>query len=76
MNRCYLLLAVAGTALIVGCASADNKQAAVDDDDKEFVTGSRIPVKQGAGNVSKTTNRQDIDNMMNRRSVAPGGTGN
>jgi len=71
MNRCYLLFAIAGTALVVGCASA-GKQAAVEDDDKEYVTGSRIPVKAGTGRASATTSRAQIDDMLRNRNVSPG----
>ena len=71
MNRYHLLFAVAGTAFIAGCASAD-KQAAVQDEDKEYVTGSRIPVRAGTGRATSTSDRQTIDNMMRKRDVAPG----
>jgi hypothetical protein len=75
MNRCQFLLAVGGIALIAGCASTD-KQAAVPDDDKEYVTGSRLPVKSGTGNTGVVSDRNSIDSMMQKRSIAPGGTGN
>ncbi len=68
MNRYCLLLAVAGTAFIVGCASAD-KKAEGPDDDKDFVTGSRLPVKTGTGHAAATTSRQGIDDMLRNRNV-------
>jgi hypothetical protein len=69
MNRYHLLFAVAGAAF--GCASAD-KQATVQDEDKEYVTGSRIPVRAGTGNATATSSRQAIDDMMRKRDIAPG----
>ena len=71
MNRYCLLLAVAGTAFIVGCASAD-KKAESPDDDKDFVTGSRLPVKAGTGHAATTTTRQGIDDMLRNRNVGTG----
>lgn len=70
MNRYHLLFAVAGTAFVAGCASTE-KQAAVQDEDKEYVTGSRIPVRGGTGNAT-VMSRQAIDDMMRKRDIAPG----
>jgi hypothetical protein len=42
MNRYHLLVAILGAALVAGCASTD-KRAAVDDDDKTYVTAAAYP---------------------------------
>ena len=73
MNRIHLLVAVLGIAFVSGCASTD-KQAALQDDDKTYVTGSRIPVKDTSHpNVSAVTDKKDINEMMHRGGNATGG---
>jgi outer membrane murein-binding lipoprotein Lpp len=42
MKRFHLLVAAVGTVLVAGCASTE-KQAAVPDEEKTYVTGRRIP---------------------------------
>ena len=73
MNRYQLLVAAVGTAFVAGCASVD-KQAAAQDDDKTYVTGSRIPVRggTGSGSVKATTSRQEIDQMLHKGGNAAG----
>ena len=65
-TQCTVLLAVAGILLVAGCASTDRQTAS--DDDKVYVTGSRIPVKDRS-TVLTTTDRNAIDDMMRHRSV-------
>jgi hypothetical protein len=78
MNRCSLFIA-AFCAAITGCASVDQqaRQGAATQDDKDYVTGSRIPVKTGttSSTVKTTSDRAEIDKMMtpNDRRAAAGG---
>ena len=67
MNRYQLLVTVVGTAIVAGCASTA-RQAAVQDDDKTYITGSRIPVHSGTGarDVKAVASRQGIDDMLHR----------
>jgi hypothetical protein len=53
-------------ALSVGCAAVDRQQSAEPKEDKEYVTGSRIPVRDhGSGSeVQGVNSKQGIDNMM------------
>ncbi len=65
MNRPDLLFVAVCALLVAGCASTDKKQSAADDDEKTYVTGSRIPVKDRS-TVNSTTDRKAIDDMMRR----------
>jgi hypothetical protein len=69
-----LLVAAAGIASAAGCATTE-RQAAVDDDDKVYVTGSRIPVKDGKGHqsVQSTATRQGIEDMLRKPGNVTGG---
>ncbi|HUH94501.1 MAG TPA: hypothetical protein VL742_15330 [Casimicrobiaceae bacterium] len=61
----YVILAVAA-ASVAACATVDPQPSASSQDDKAYVTGSRIPVKSGAGagrEVQSIENRQGIDAM-------------
>jgi hypothetical protein len=71
MNRYHLLVATLGAALVAGCASTD-KQAAVDDDDRTYVTGSRLP-KHVGGHVKAITNKQGIDDLLRKGGSSTGG---
>ena len=67
MNRCALLAA--------GCATNGN-QATVASEDKEYVTGSRIPIKNNDKSGARaTSDRNTIDDMLRRGGNATGGTG-
>lgn len=74
MNRIHLLVAVLGIAFVAGCASTE-KQAALQDDEKTYVTGSRIPVKDKSSlpNASSVSDKKDINEMMHRGGNATGG---
>ena len=74
MNGRALLVAAVGIAFAAGCATTE-RQAATDDDDKVYVTGSRIPVKEGKGSqsVQSTATRQGIDDMLRKPGNATGG---
>jgi len=73
MNRYGLMIAGACAAMLAaGCATNSGTQKASDDEDKVYVTGSRIPVKGSAhGTVSVNSDRKSIDDMMRR----PGSAG-
>jgi hypothetical protein len=61
----YVLLAALGTSLVAGCSTNNTKSAAVDDDDKMVVTGSRIPRSdRNAAGVKSTGDTNAIKDMM------------
>lgn len=64
----YVILAAAfAAASVAACATVDPQQPASSQDDKAYVTGSRIPVKGDGGSggeVQSIQNRQGIDSMM------------
>ncbi len=74
MKRSDLLFVAVSAVLVAGCASTDKKQTAADDDDKTYVTGSRIPVKDRS-TVSTTTDKKAIDDMMRSGVTYPSGGG-
>jgi hypothetical protein len=74
MNRLALVSLAAAVALaaLAGCAATANPpptQSSIDD--REFRTGSRIPVRESSGSTMTTTSsdKQAIDNMMRQRGV-------
>ena len=62
MNRYALFAALGATLLIAACGTPSKSAASADDDDKTLVTGSRIPVKNGAG-AAKTSDKSLINDM-------------
>ena len=73
MNRYELMIAAAFAAMLAGgCATSNNTQKAADDEDKLYVTGSRIPVKNGSvqGPVTVNSDRKSIDDMVRRPGTA------
>jgi hypothetical protein len=58
----YVFLAALGATLMAGCSTNNTRTAAIDDDDKTYVTGSRIPVKDGSS-AKSTSDKKDIDDM-------------
>lgn len=70
MNCYRTILVAAAVAALVGCATTPTPQAADSPDDKAYVTGSRLPVRDGntSANVKGITDRQSIDAM-----TRPGG---
>jgi hypothetical protein len=66
MNR-YVLIAALGATLAAGCSTTSTTSAMADDDDKMYVTGSRIPFKDTSvnnRNVSANTDRKAIDDLF------------
>ncbi len=78
MNRYTLLLAAIGVAFVVGCASVAT-QPAEPQQDKDYVTGSRLPSRDrdSSASVKSIENKQGIDDMMGRGSthLPPKGAG-
>jgi len=70
MNRYNKILAAVAVTALFGCATAPAPPTADSQDDKAYVTGSRLPVRDGSttANVKGITNRSAIDDM-----VTPGG---
>ena len=69
MNVYPLLVAAVGIALVAGCASTSTgKQAAADDQEREYVTGSRIPVRGApTSDVKAVTSKEGIQDMVRPR---------
>ena len=74
MIRFGLIIAAAFAATLAGgCAAPNGTQRAADDEDKVYVTGSRIPVKESPHTgVKAMTDRRAIEDMM-RPGGATGG---
>jgi hypothetical protein len=71
MNRYHLILAAIAATVVAGCATAPSQSAAAESaDDKAYVTGSRLPVRDNstAANVKGIANKNAIDDMMNHGS--------
>jgi hypothetical protein len=70
MNRYHLLFAAVAATFVAGCATAPTP-APVGQDDKTYVTGSRLPARDGdsSSTVNSTSNKQNIDDMMQRGSI-------
>ena len=68
MNRFGPIIAAAFAATLSGgCAAPNGTQKADADEDKVYVTGSRIAVKEKVhGSVSATTDRKAIDDLVRR----------
>jgi hypothetical protein len=80
MNRYNLILAAVVVGALFGCATTPAPQEAESPDDKAYVTGSRLPVRDNStsANVKGITNKNAIDDMMNRGSsvyIPPKGGG-
>ena len=70
MNPYNVILAVVAATAVFGCATTTPPQAAESPDDKSYVTGSRLPVRDNSttANVKGVTDKRSIDSMM-----TPGG---
>jgi len=70
MNRYNWILAAVAVGGLFACATTPTPQAADSPDDKAYVTGSRLPVRDNStsANVKGITNKDAIDDMMNRGS--------
>ena len=77
MNRQSMLLVTIFATLTAGCASVSPQGASTavgsdGDDEKAYLTGSRIPVKDKTINT-RTTDRNTIDTIYRRSQVCTGG---
>ena len=70
MNRIDLLLATIAATFIAGCASVP-PQRSEPQQDKGYVTGSRLPARDGdsSASVKSIENKQGIDDMMQRGNI-------
>jgi len=71
MNRYDLILAAIAATVVAGCATTPTPQTAANEaDDKAYVTGSRLPVRDNSttANVKGVTNKNAIDDMLGRGS--------
>ena len=70
MNRSDLLFATIAAIVVVGCASVAT-QTSEPQQDKTYVTGSRLPARDGgtSADVKSIGNKQGIDDMMQRGSI-------
>jgi hypothetical protein len=82
MNRYDLILAAIAATVVAGCATAPTSDtaAAESPDDKTYVTGSRLPVRDNtsSASVKGIANKNAIDDIMNRGSsvyIPPKGSG-
>ncbi len=79
MNRRELFIVAVAAGLISGCAATNNQTAKNNDpDDKAYVTGSRIPVKDNgaqAAAAAKAASNPDkgVQDQMRRGGVSVGG---
>ena len=75
MNGYPLLAAAVGIALVAGCASTSTvDRSALDDEEKSYVTGSRIPVRGNpTHDVKSVSTREGIQDMMRPVGNATGG---
>jgi hypothetical protein len=68
MNRYDLILAAIAATVVAGCATAPSPQTAATEsaDDKAYVTGSRLPVRDNStsANVKGITDKRSIDDMV------------
>ena len=71
MNRYQLILATIAATFVAGCATTPPQTAANESpDDKAYVTGSRLPVRDNSttANVKGVANKNAIDDMLGRGS--------
>ena len=71
MNRYHLLFVALTTSFVAGCATAPTA-VPVAQDDKTYVTGSRLPARDGgdtSNSVTSNSSKQGIDDMMQRGSI-------
>ena len=68
MNRYKMVLAAVAITVAAACATPNppNQQASQPQDDKGYVTGSRLPVRDNStsANVKGITDKRSIDDMV------------
>ena len=72
MNRSCLLCVAIAVVFAAGCASIE-PNTAEPQSEKRYVTGSRLPAREGntTTEVTSISNRDDIDNMRGGAIEAP-----
>jgi len=79
MKGCLALAVVIAAASITACATVEPQSSARSEDDKAYVTGSRIPARNSSGSseVQSVQSKQGIDAMMRNPNLSappnPGG---
>ena len=76
MNRYGLLAAALGAVAMAACTSVEpQQQSGENKPDKTYITGSRIPVREGSGSASVKSidNKQGVDDMMQNRGAIGAG---
>jgi hypothetical protein len=77
MNRQRTMLAAALAAWLTGGCATPTPTTHTDVDDKVYVTGSRIPKSDRSySGVRATSDKNDINTMMNKGGTYTGGGGN
>lgn len=73
MNRYKMIVAMMAATVAAGCATTPTPQAADSPDDKAYVTGSRLPVRDSSttANVKGVTDKRSIDDMMRPGGYVP-----
>jgi hypothetical protein len=73
MNRYDVILAAVAVTALFGCATTPNSQMAESQDDKAYVTGSRLPVRDNStsADVKGAGSKRDIDAMMRPGGYVP-----
>ena len=72
MHRTIMLFIAVGATLMAGCASMQGESTAASSDDKSYVTGSRIAVKDKSM-VPPDTDKNTINTIYQRSQVCVGG---
>jgi hypothetical protein len=72
MLRPILLLVIVGASTMAGCASTNGESTAPSSEDKAYVTGSRIAVKDKSM-VPPDTDKNTINTIYQRSQVCTGG---
>jgi hypothetical protein len=69
VNRYRLLSAMIAAVAIAACATVEPQSTSENKSDKTYVTGSRIPVREGStsASVKSIDNKQGVDDVMQNR---------
>jgi len=70
VNRYWLVAAALAAVAMVACTSVEpQQQVGENKPDKSYITGSRIPVRDGStsASVKSVDNKQGVDDMMQNK---------
>jgi uncharacterized protein YceK len=75
VNPSCVVLAALAAISVAGCASVEQRQSDESKADKTYVTGSRIPARDGSTSTRVTAieNKVDIQDIGARSGIAAGG---